>query len=151
MREDGANRLEVHAAGILLDGGRVLVAKRSPARLLYPNLWECGGGQVEAGEGFEEAVVRQLREELGVLVEPIAVLRMYDIPTTSGGQGKIPGVKFVCRLKGFANGREPAISGEHTEWRWQPISKLSELAFIPGVPEDIERAYGLFRKVGAEV
>lgn len=53
-------------AGVLRDArGRVLLASRTEGRDLA-GLWEFPGGKVEAGESPEEALVRELREELGI-------------------------------------------------------------------------------------
>ena len=50
----------------LVDGdGRVLIAKRAAARPMG-GLWEFPGGKVEPGERPEEAVIRELKEELGI-------------------------------------------------------------------------------------
>ncbi|BCM69232.1 MULTISPECIES: (deoxy)nucleoside triphosphate pyrophosphohydrolase [Streptomyces] len=54
----------------LLDDGRLLAARRSaPADLA--GRWELPGGKVEAGERPEDALVRELREELGIDAEPV--------------------------------------------------------------------------------
>jgi 8-oxo-dGTP diphosphatase len=54
------------AACALLDGeGRVLLAKRPEGRSLA-GLWEFPGGKVEAGERPEDALIRELGEELGI-------------------------------------------------------------------------------------
>ncbi|MEV8123147.1 (deoxy)nucleoside triphosphate pyrophosphohydrolase [Streptomyces sp. NPDC085944] len=59
-------RIVVGAA--LVDEGRLLAARRSaPAELA--GRWELPGGKVEAGETPEAALVRELREELGVTAE----------------------------------------------------------------------------------
>lgn len=64
-------------AGALFDAaGRVLIAQRPPGRHLAGR-WEFPGGKVAAGESDAEALVRELREELGVEVqrhEPVMTL-----------------------------------------------------------------------------
>ncbi|AVZ75105.1 DNA mismatch repair protein MutT [Streptomyces lunaelactis] len=61
----------VVVAGALYDKGRLLAARRSaPAELA--GRWELPGGKLEPGESPEQALVRELREELGVETEPVA-------------------------------------------------------------------------------
>ncbi|MFJ6724558.1 (deoxy)nucleoside triphosphate pyrophosphohydrolase [Streptomyces sp. NPDC091281] len=60
----------VVVAAALLDEGRLLAARRSAPPDLAGR-WELPGGKVEAGERPEEALVRELREELGVLARAV--------------------------------------------------------------------------------
>lgn len=63
---DSANEPLFVTAVALVDGdGRVLVQQRSAHRSMA-GLWEFPGGKVEAGETPESALVRELREELGI-------------------------------------------------------------------------------------
>lgn len=62
-------RLLIVAAGALIDGdGRVLLARR-PANKEMAGLWEFPGGKLMDGETPEGALVRELKEELGIDVE----------------------------------------------------------------------------------
>src|SRR5690625_1750736 len=61
--------VEVVAAAITDARGRVLLARRTVGRDLA-GLWEFPGGKVEPGETPEHALVRELREELGIQVQP---------------------------------------------------------------------------------
>ena len=66
------------AVGILIDdAGRVLVTRRAPDAH-QGGLWEFPGGKVEAGETLQEALARELREELGVLVEATEALMVLE-------------------------------------------------------------------------
>ena len=61
-------KLVLVAAAALFDGdGRVLLAER-PAGKSMAGLWEFPGGKVAAGESPEAALVRELHEELGLVV-----------------------------------------------------------------------------------
>ena len=57
------------AACALIDAdGRVLLAER-PAGKTMAGLWEFPGGKIEAGERPEETLIRELKEELGIVVQ----------------------------------------------------------------------------------
>ena len=66
MNEGRKRPIVIVAACALLDQeSAVLIAKRPEGRLLA-GLWEFPGGKVEAGEEPEEALIRELHEELGI-------------------------------------------------------------------------------------
>jgi 8-oxo-dGTP diphosphatase len=62
--------MRVVVAGAVLRDGRLLAARRSAPPELAGR-WELPGGKVEPGESEEEALVRELREELGIHVVPL--------------------------------------------------------------------------------
>lgn len=68
-------------AVILRQGERVLLCHRSPSRRWYPDVWDFPGGHVEPGERPEDALRREMREELAVDLEDVdgePVLRRTD-------------------------------------------------------------------------
>ncbi|MFZ5982092.1 MAG: NUDIX domain-containing protein [Patescibacteria group bacterium] len=151
-REEKQHKLEVHVAGIVFreteNNIEVLIVKRNAGRKLYPGKWECGGGQVKEGENFEEAIKRQMKEELGVNVKRALTFGTYEIKTPDLPQQKIPGIKFVCFLdkdKPYLKGNGPEISEkEHEGWRWQSINDLEKIEFVSGIREEIRIAWEFY-------
>src|SRR5574338_1074889 len=96
-REDGLNLLEVHVAGVCIRSQpgewQVLAARRAATRSLFPSKWECGGGMVRAGEGFDAAIRRQMFEEFGLKVERMKTVEIHDIHIPRG-QRVVPGIRF---------------------------------------------------------
>ena len=58
--------IEVVAAAIIQDG-KVLAAQRGYGN--YKDWWEFPGGKVEAGETLQQALQREIKEEMGALIE----------------------------------------------------------------------------------
>ncbi|MGW4446793.1 NUDIX domain-containing protein [Streptomyces sp. NPDC004682] len=63
----GVTRARIVTA-LLRDGNKVLLCHRSPRHRRYPDVWDLPGGHVEPGELPGAALVRELREELGIEV-----------------------------------------------------------------------------------
>jgi 8-oxo-dGTP diphosphatase len=70
------------AVGVLLQAdGRFLLTSRPPGKV-YAGYWEFPGGKLEAGESVEQALRRELQEELGITMGPAQVWKtqMVDYP-----------------------------------------------------------------------
>lgn len=68
-REGGADRKVVDVAvGVLIQpDGQFLLTSRPPGKV-YEGYWEFPGGKLEAGETVEQALRRELQEEIGILI-----------------------------------------------------------------------------------
>ena len=62
----GEYHLVVEAIIINLKG-EILLNKRSKSKNKYPNMWECTGGSCIKGENSLQAILREIREELGII------------------------------------------------------------------------------------
>ncbi|MDQ1696361.1 MAG: hypothetical protein QOJ03_1714 [Frankiaceae bacterium] len=63
----------------------IVLTKRSSRLRAHAGQWALPGGRLDAGESYADAALRELHEELGLLVGPDAVLGLFDdYPTRSG-------------------------------------------------------------------
>ena len=78
-RSDAPRRPEVQVAvGILFDAqGQFLLTSRPPGKV-YAGYWEFPGGKIEADETVEQALIRELREELGIEALPASIARWRE-------------------------------------------------------------------------
>ena len=85
----------VVAVALVDPDGRVLLAQR-PAGKSMAGLWEFPGGKIEAGERPEEALIRELREELGITVKQ-ACLAPYTFASHTYSAFHLLMPLYVCR------------------------------------------------------
>jgi 8-oxo-dGTP diphosphatase len=105
--------------------GRYLLLRRTAEKDFAGGAWECVTGRVDQGEGFTDAVLREIQEELGVraridfIVGTIHFYRGDPRP-----ENELVGVQFCCSID------EPEairISGEHSEHHWMAPGEAREL------------------------
>jgi 8-oxo-dGTP pyrophosphatase MutT (NUDIX family) len=148
-REQQRFEIETHVAGICLRrrGQRIgiLVAKRLATRELYPGKWECGGGQVRPGENFEEAIKRQMREEFGIEIKILSPISTYQILAPQLPQSKIPGIVFLCELKGYVDSDVRLNKKEFSEYKWIEEQEVGRVDFIDGIEKQINDALKIYK------
>jgi len=91
------------AAVVRDEAGRVLLIRRGDGRG-----WSLPGGFLEPGERLAEAIVREVREETGLEVEPLRIVGVYSDPAythityPNGDQVHFVSTTFECRVVGGA-------------------------------------------------
>ena len=85
----------VVAVALVHADGRVLVQQRPDGKPMA-GLWEFPGGKVEAGETPEVALIRELEEELGIVVPP-ACLAPAAFASHPLGQRHLLLLLYICR------------------------------------------------------
>jgi 8-oxo-dGTP diphosphatase len=106
---EGKPRLRVVAAALLDADGRVLIAER-PAGKHMAGWWEFPGGKVAAGESDGEALVRELREELGVETRALAEI----MTLTHEYPDRI--VELVLWRARIVSGEPQPLDGQRLKW-----------------------------------
>ncbi len=115
---------EVVCAIIENEKGEIFLCQRGEGRALE-NKWEFPGGKVEENETHEETIVREIKEELDSIIEPIEYLGKSDYEY----KNLEPYSDFSITLYGY---RCKLIKGslklsEHKASRWLPKDELSTM------------------------
>lgn len=97
------------ACALIERDGRLLLAQRPPGKALALK-WEFPGGKIEAGETADEALAREIVEELGI---SITIRRRLPSVTHDYGSYSVRLIPFACVLEGG----EPHPH-EHVDVRW---------------------------------
>jgi 8-oxo-dGTP diphosphatase len=98
-------RHSVSTIGVVADSaGRVLLQRRRDT-----GAWEPPGGVLELGERITDGLVREVREETGIRVEPVVLTGVYKSMTHA-----VIELVFLCRMTGGSL----AVSDESAEFLW---------------------------------
>lgn len=91
---------------IEINGGIILIKRKNP-----PHGWALPGGFVDYGEAYEQAAVREAREETGLDVELIRQFHTYSDPDRDPRQHTASTV-FIARATGTPVGADDALQAE---------------------------------------
>ena len=104
---------------------RYLLLRRAASKDFAPGVWECVTGRVDQGEGFEDALRREVREELGVTARVLCILgttHFYRGALTPDNE--LLGVVYLCVVD---DADAVHISAEHDAMRWVTAQEAAEL------------------------
>ena len=119
-------------AAIIIENGKVFATQRGYGE--FKDGWEFPGGKIEPGETPEEAIVREIKEELDTEVEVIELLDTveYDYPDFHLSMGC-----FICKIKSG-----DLVLKEHEAAKWLTKDTLGSLEWLPadmGLVGEIEK------------
>ena len=120
-------------AAIIRKGNEVFATQRGYGN--YKDWWEFPGGKVEAGETPEQALAREIREELAadIAVGEYLTTVEYDYPFH---------LSMACYWCSIKEGHLTLL--EHEAARWLPLDDLRQVNWLPAdvlVVEEIERYF----------
>ncbi len=112
---------------IFRKNGKYLIQKR-PERGLFGGLWEFPGGKRKTGETLEEALQREIKEELGAEIEAMRFLLSVDHAYT----------RFHVKLHAFACRFRSRPHLDNQRHRWVSLSSLRKYPFPSGSAKVVE-------------
>jgi 8-oxo-dGTP diphosphatase len=131
---DRARKLVV--AGLIIGGDdRILITQRRADQPLGGR-WEFPGGKVEPGEAPIDALVRELREEIGVTV---AVGRIWDVLFHAYPDFDLVMLVYLCRIATDSAGAAEPSAVEVADLAWVPAADLGAWDILPADRPLVER------------
>jgi ADP-ribose pyrophosphatase YjhB (NUDIX family) len=139
----------VGVGAVVVDAGRVLLVRRGGEPL--KGKWSLPGGLLELGESLLEGVIREVREETGLAVEPVELIELLDRVHREDGRVRYHYViaDYLCRVTGgalqAASDADAVRWVERSEW-----NSHSALALDPITVRVIEKGWQLANALNAE-
>lgn len=130
MKENIKYRIAVRGV-IEKDGFFLLLERAKPARN-QSGFWELPGGGLEFGESPQEALVREVFEETGLIVsveKPLCVWRHMR-----GKDTQIIGITFRCNTKN----NTITLSKEHLSYAWLDLLEIKHKKVFPELLKELE-------------
>ncbi len=124
------------SAAIIHHGGCILATQRGSGE--FKDLWEFPGGKIEPGETPQNAIIREIHEELGVSVIPEMLIDTveHDYPAFH--------LTMHCFLSSIESGRPQLL--EHSSSRWLKPDELDSVNWLPADLNVIEKLKDLLAK-----
>lgn len=112
------------------ENGRCLLLKRSASSKGNPGKWDLPGGKVDAGENFEEALIREVAEETGLRIS------VGRVAGTAESELEMTRVIYLI-MEGRVESGEVSLSDEHDDYLWVDKQDLPKMdlcdQFLPFV------------------
>jgi 8-oxo-dGTP diphosphatase len=127
-----SNQMIVVVKGLIFNEGKVLIVKRSNEEEIGGGTWELVGGKIDFGETLEKALLREIKEEVGlsVIVERILYATTFNTDPTR----QVVLLTYLCRSETCTI----ALSNEHTDFLWA-TQEEAKWRLTPEIRRDFEK------------
>jgi 8-oxo-dGTP diphosphatase len=133
------------ASAAIVRDGKILVVRRARPPAL--GLFTLPGGVVEVGETLIEAVAREVREETGMIVEPVAMAGFRETIVRDAQDRVERHFVILCFAARWQAG-EPVLNEELSEARWLDPAELAGLQTTPGLADIVAAAFDRLKEAG---
>ena len=132
-------------SAVIVRDGEFLVVRR--ARPPAEGLFTLPGGVVEPGETLTQAIIREVREETALTIEPVALAGYREVMARDGAERVERHFVILAFAARWVAG-EPRPNEEIAEIRWIRPSELTPLPTTEGLAEIVAAAFERLEQAG---
>jgi 8-oxo-dGTP pyrophosphatase MutT (NUDIX family) len=119
-------RQRVSAYALIHDVGRLLMCRLSHEVPRWEGFWTLPGGGLEFGEAPEQAMVREVEEETGLIVKPTSIAAIDSIHDSSG-PSEFHGIRIMYHVEVIGGTLRHEVSGSTDFCDWQPLHPTPDI------------------------
>ncbi len=138
MPYDKSNKLHIVAVVAVIRNreGKILVLKRHPREVAYPNKYTFPGGKVEGNDTVEQTLIKEVKEEAGLTLRPGKILlKDKSFIRPDGQTAKV--WSYLCEV---GDDTQVVIDkNDFTDYRWITSEDLRTLEHV-GIEEELKKA-----------
>jgi 8-oxo-dGTP diphosphatase len=137
-KENPVGRFMVAVGAVIeyKNSGKILIVQRSKDLDWNPGQWEIGYGRLDQFENPQQALHREIKEELGLTdIEIVKILTTWQMFRGSKkADNELIGITFHCRTQT----KQIKLSDEHSQYKWVEPEKALEMVKIEGIKRDVK-------------
>lgn len=133
MSEYGSYHITVKV--ILVYKNKFLIVKRSNRTgKKIQSLWELPGGGVNIGEDPQNALIREVKEEIGITLNSLKPVLVWHMKRD---EGEIIGITYLC----YVDDNKLSLSEEHVDYAWIKTDEIKNYDLIGNLQNDLNKIF----------
>ena len=122
-------RLRVSAYALIHDSERILLCRLSKELPEWEGYWTLPGGGIEFGESPDDAVVREVREETGLIITPEGIVGIDNLSINRDSE-HFQGIRIIYNVTVGGGELQHEVSGTTDRCEWHRLDRLAELKLV---------------------
>jgi mutator protein MutT len=131
-------------SAFIVNEGKALMVKRSDTEMSYPGLYELPGGHLEYGESFEHALIREVKEETGLDIQPGSPYFAFTYEDMKK-QVHTGEVHFFATV--ISENKVTLNPEEHSEYRWISAQEVKGYKCSDVIERSILKGFEMMEKM----
>jgi len=132
--------------GVIIKKNKILILQRNKDEDVYPGMWELPSGKREPLEPSNESLIREVKEETGLLVKPVMPVSVFDYRIEKPDEIRdSTQINFLVEIIGDETIK---ISSEHQNFAWVDEKSISKYDLSASTKKVIVKAFETASLIG---